>query len=331
MNLPLIQQPYIYSSLGLLTNLPYMFTAGEASIQYCSQQFFIATQKNFKLFKVKKAYTGVQVIEPASEKTLNFINMINAYVPIAMDVIVHSNYKLTPHLRLMNEQVQVIKQIFPIGINSYQLSDQRYISSLIPTLEGMVIMLKKFSVQSLHIKDFDERKKWKNDQLKTIMSLFRNGYKKKPRANLVRLIINHLPNKLGGFEENKVESNISAQVQQTIKVLVQENDEGIIHLFYQVTRDLAGGYCTQIFVISSLEYDFTTRAITVDKSQIVSLDSMSQQSIYMFMMKTVSLDLHGLEGFNQESIKQWFQQYLSSHQYLYYKSKEISPDMIVVK
>lgn len=331
MNLPLIQQPYIYSFLSLSTDLPYMLTAGEASIQYCSQQFFIATQKNFKLFKVKKAYTGVQVIEPASEKTLNFINMINGYVPIAMDIIVNSNYKLSPHLRLMNEQVQVIKQIFPIGVNPYQLSDQRYISSLIPTLEGMVIMIKKFSTQSLHIKDLEERKKWKNGQLKTIMSLFRQGYKKEPRANLVRLIINHFPNRPSGFEENKVESDIFAQVQQTIKVLMQENNEGIIHLFYQVTRNLAGIYITQIFVITSLEHDFTTRAITVDKSQIVSLDSMSQQSTYMFMMKTVSLDLHGLEGFKQENIKQWFQQFLSSHQYLYYKSKYISPEMIVVR
>src|SRR5690606_33493841 len=131
---------------------------------------------------------------------LNFINMINTYVPIAMNVVIHSNYKLTPHLRLMNEQLQVIKQIFPMGINPYQLSDQRYISSLIPTLEGVVILLKKFSMQSLHIKDFEERKKWQNDQLKKIMSLFRKGYTKEPRANLVRLIIKHLPHRASGFE-----------------------------------------------------------------------------------------------------------------------------------
>lgn len=331
MNLPFARQPYPHSTTDLSIDSQHLYVASEVGIQYCSQQFFVVTQKNFKLFKLQKADTGKQVTVPASEKTLSFINMINSYIPIAMHVLCHPSYKFSPHLRLMNEQLGVVAQILPIGINAYQLSDQRYISSLIPTLEGMLILLKKFSMQPLHIKDFNERKSWKNAQLKTVMSLFRKGYRKEPRAKFVMLTIKHVPRVLGGFEDNKIESDISIQVQQTIETLLQENDEGIIHLFYQTTRDLAGEYCTQIFVITSAQHDFTTRSITVDESQIVSLDSMGNQTTYMFMINTVPLDLHGFDGLNQVSIKQWFQQFLSSHQYLYYQSKDISPDIIVVK
>ncbi|WHR57448.1 hypothetical protein [Acinetobacter haemolyticus] len=51
----------------------------------------------------------------------------------------------------------------------------------------------------------------------------------------------------------------------------------------------------------------------------------------MFKVNTDPLDIHGLDGFDQEFVKQSFQQFLSSYLYLYYHSKEISPDIIIVK
>ena len=51
----------------------------------------------------------------------------------------------------------------------------------------------------------------------------------------------------------------------------------------------------------------------------------------MFKVSADPLDIHGLDGLGQDCVKQSFQQFLSSHLYLYYQSKDISPDIIIVK
>lgn len=79
MKLSFAQPAYIYSNTDLSIESPYAFIASEGVVQHCSQQFSVITQKSFKLFKLKKSYAGAQIIVPVSEKTLDYMNMINMY------------------------------------------------------------------------------------------------------------------------------------------------------------------------------------------------------------------------------------------------------------
>ncbi|MCU4492807.1 hypothetical protein KTI63_10040 [Acinetobacter guillouiae] len=332
MNLSFAQQPYIYSATDLSIDSTCFFTASEGNLHFWSQQFFIATHLNYKLFKLKKSYTGAQIIVPVSEKTLDFINMINMYAPISVQVIHNQNYKLSEHVKFTNEVLEEAIKMLPTRINSSQFSDQRYVSHIAPILENILDSMKRFSVNSIHIKDVQVRRLWVSAQLKVIMSLFRKVYKKEQRANLVTITVNHLTANTTHLTQDEIERKISIQVQQIVCELLHENDHGVFHLFSKSHRDLMGGYYTQIFVITAYKFNFQTSSIAMDQHQAGELNLPMNQLTYMFFAKTVSLNIHGLDGGRDlDDVKQSFQQYLSSHQYLYYKSKDISPDMIVVK
>ena len=331
MNLTFAQQPYIYSSTDLTGDSLYMFTAREGVIYNCSQQFFVVTQKNFVLFKQKKSYAGAQIIVPSSEKTLDFINMINMYVPIGVYAIHNQNYKFAEHIRLMNEMFENAIKLLPTRINTSQFSDQIYINSIVSVLDNILNSLKRFSSSAVHIKDVADRKLWINDQFKRVMSLFRKVYNKEQRANFVTITVSHLTSASINLNQEDVERQISIQTQQIVCELLHENEQGVFHLFYKTYRDLSGAYFTQIFVITDQNFIFTTNSIVMDQNQTVEFSLATKHSTYMFVMNSVALDIHGLDGFDQNRVKQEFQQFLSSHQYLYYKSKDISPDIIVVK
>ena len=331
MNLPFAQQPYIYSTTDLSNDSSYMFTASEAVLLSCSQHFFISTRTNFQLFKLKKSYTGAQITVPASEKTLEFVNMINNYVPIGLNILHNQNYRLAEHIRLMNEVLDGAIKILPTRINPSQFSDQNYILSIAPALENILNTLKRFSATAVHNKDVDERKLWVSTQLKTIMRLFRKVYKNEKKANLVMITVSHLTMNTMHLSQDEIERNIAVQTQQIICELLHENETAVYHLFYRSYRDMMGGYYTEIFVITDDRAIFQTHSILLDQNQPVSLNSSVSQSTYMFMMKSIPLHIHGLDGIDQDYVKQLFQQFLSSHQYLYYKSKDISPDIIVVR
>src|SRR5690606_8013625 len=145
MNLSFAQQPCIYSITDLSIDSPYAFIASEGVVHYCSQQFSVVTQKNFKLFKLKKSYAGAHVIVPSSDKTLDFINMINMFVPISAYVLLNPNYKLAEHARCMNGVVEQVIQFLPTRINAYQLSDQGYTKSIAPILDETLNSLTRFS------------------------------------------------------------------------------------------------------------------------------------------------------------------------------------------
>jgi len=332
MNLQFAQQPYIYSITDLSNDSSYLFSASEAVLLSCSQQFFICTRTNFQLFKLKKTYTGAQITVPASEKTLEFVNMINHYVPIGLHVLHNQNYKIAEHVRLMNEVLEEATKTLPTRINASQFSDQRYVSHIAPILENMLNSMKRFSATTLYNKDIDERKLWVSTQLKTIMGLFRRVYKNEKQANLVMITVNHLTMNTMYLSQDEVERNIAIQSQQIICELLHENETAVYHLFYRSYRDMMGGYYTEIFVVTDDRAIFTTHSIAIDHNQSVNLNSSVSQLTYMFMMKSIPLHIHGLDGgVDLDNVKQTFQQYLSSHQYLYYKSKEISPDIQVIK
>ncbi len=331
MNLQFAQQPYIYSITDLSIDSPYTFIASEGVVHSCSQLFSIVTQKNFKLFKLKKSYAGAQIIVPVSEKTLDFTNMINMYIPIGAYAIHNQNYKFAEHVRQMNEVLEQAIQLLPTRINTYQLSDQIYISSIAPILENILNSFKRFSTSTLHIKDVADRKLWVNDQLKRVMSLLRKVYNKEKRANLVMVTVNHLTLNTAHLTQDEIERKISIQAQQVVCELLHENEQGVFHLFHRTYRDLSGAYYTQIFVITDRNFTFTTNSIALDQNQSEGFSSVIEHATYMFTVKADPLDVQGLDGFDQERVKQSFQQFLSSHLYLYYQSKEISPDIIIVK
>lgn len=331
MNLPFARPPYLYSTTDFSIDSQHMYVASEAGIQYCSQQFFVVIQKNFKLFTLKKNYSGAQVITPTSEKTLDFINMINMYVPIGAYAIHNQNYKFAEHVRLMNAVLEDAIKILPTRINPSQLSDQIYINSIAPVLENILNSFKRFSTGAVHIKDVADRKSWINEHLKGVMSLFRKVYNKAQKANLVTITVSHLTLNTTHLTQDETERKLSIQVQQIVCELLHENEQGIFHLFYKSYRDLSGAYYTQIFVITDQNFVFTTNSIALDPNQSVDINSATNQSTYMFNVNGVLLDVHGLDGVDQDRVKQEFQQLLSSHQYLYYKSKDISPDIVIVK
>lgn len=332
MNLPFAQQPYIYSTTDFSNDSSYMFTASEAVLLSCSQHFFISTRTNFQLFKLKKSYTGAQITVPASEKTLEFVNMIDHYVPIGLHILHNQNYKIAEHVRLMNELLEEATKILPTSINPSQFSDQRYVSHIAPILENILNSMKRFSATPVHNKDTDERKLWVSTQLKTMMGLFRRVYKNEKQANLVMITVSHLITNTMHLSQDEVERNIAVQSQQIICELLHQNETTVYHLFYRSYRDMMGGYYTEIFVVTNDRAIFTTHSIALDQNQSVSLNSSISQLTYMFMMKSIPLHIHGLDGgVDLDNVKQIFQRYLSSHQYLYYKSKEISPDIIVVR
>lgn len=331
MNLPFARQPYLYSTTDFSMDAQHMYVVSEAGIQSYSQQFFVVTQKNFKLFTLKKNYTGAQVITPASEKTLDFINMINMYVPIAAYVIHNQNYKFAEHVRLMNAVLEDAIKILPTRINPSQLSDQVYINSIAPVLENVLNSFKRFSTAAVHVKDVSDRKSWLNEQLKGVMSLFRKVYNKAQKANLVTITVSHLTLNTTHLTQDEIERKISIQVQQIVCELLHENEQGVFHLFHKSYRELSGTYYTQIFVLTDQNFVLTTNSIALDPNQSVDINSVVNQVTYMFRVNVAVLDVHGLDGIDQNRVKQEFQQYLSSHQYLYYKSKEISPDIIIVK
>lgn len=331
MNLPFAQQPYFYSVTDLSIESPYAFIASEGVIHHCAQQFSVVTHKSFKLFKLKKSYAGAQIIVPVSEKTLDFINMINMYIPIGAYAIHNPYYKFAEHVRQMNEVLEQTIQLLPTRINTCQLSDQNYIGSIAPILETILNSFKRFSTSTLHMKDMAERKLWVNDQLKSIMALFRKVYNKEQRANLVMVTVNHLTLNIAHLTQDEIERKIAIQAQQVVCELLHENEQGVFHLFHKTYRDLSGAYYTQIFVITDRNLIFTTNSIVLDQNQSAGFSSAIEHSTYMFTVKSEPLDMHGLDGLDQECVKQSFQQFLSSHLYLYYQSKEISPDIIIVK
>ena len=331
MNLPFAQQPYFYSTTDLSIDSQHMYVASEGGLEYCSQQFFVVTQKNFKLFKLKKAYTGAQIITPVSEKTLEFINMINMFAPIGLNVLHNQNYKFAPHVRVMNEVLEGAIQVLPTRINVSQFMDQNYMAKIVPVLENTVNFLKQFSTSSVHRKDSEARKLWVSTQLKQVMSLFSKVYNTEQRANLVTITVNHLTLNTAPLTQDEIERNISTQVKKIVGTLLQENDAAIFHLFHKTYRDLLGVYYTQIFVITDQKFVFSTNSIALDHNQTIEINSANNQSTYMFTVNAVLLDLHGLDGLDQDHVKQSFLLFLSRHQYLYYKSKYISPEMIAVR
>lgn len=331
MKLSFAQPPYIYSNTDLSIESPYTFIASEGVVHHCSQQFSVVTQKSFKLFKLKQSYAGAQIIVPVSEKTLDFINMINMYIPIAAYALHNQNYKFASHVRHMNEVLETAIQLLPTRINTYQLSDQNYICSIAPILENILNAFKRFSTSSVNMKDMAERKLWMNGQLKRVMTLFRKVYNKEQRANLVMVTVNHLTSNIAHLTRDEIERKITNQAQQVVSELLHENEQGVFHLFHKTYRDLSGAYYTQIFVITDRNLIFTTNSILLDQNQGAGYGSAIEHSTYMFKVNADPLDVHGLDGFDQECVKRSFQQFLSSHSYLYYQSKEISPDIIIVK
>lgn len=331
MKLSFAQPAYIYSNTDLSIESPYAFIASEGVVQHCSQQFSVITQKSFKLFKLKKSYAGAQIIVPVSEKTLDYMNMINMYIPIGAYALNNQNYKFAEHIRQMNEVLEPAIQLLPTRINTYQLSDQNYIGCIAPILENILNAFKRFSTSTLHMKDMAGRKLWMSDQLKSVMALFRKVYNKEQRANLVVVTVNHLTLNIAHLTQDEIERKISIQAQQVVCELFHENEQGVFHLFHRTYRDLSGAYYTQIFVITDRKLIFTTNSILLDPNQSAGFNSAIEHSTYMFKVNADPLDIHGLDGFDQECVKQSFQQFLSSHLYLYYHSKEISPDIIIVK
>ncbi|EOA4415977.1 TPA: hypothetical protein ACGHB6_001414 [Acinetobacter baumannii] len=257
--------------------------------------------------------------------------MINMYIPIGAYALHNQNYKFASHVRHMNEVLETAIQLLPTRINTYQLSDQNYIGSIAPILENILNAFKRLSTSTLHMKDMAERKLWMNDQLKSVMTLFRKVYNKEQRANLVMVTVNHLTSNIAHLTQDEIERKITNQVQQVVSELLHENEQGVFHLFHKTYRDLSGAYYTQIFVITDRNLIFTTNSILLDQNQGAGYGSAIEHSTYMFKVNADPLDLHGLDGFDQECVKQSFQQFLSSHSYLYYQSKDISPDIITVK
>lgn len=331
MKLSFAQPPYIYSVTDLSIESPYAFIASEGVIHDCSQQFSVVTQKTFKLFKLKKLYAGAQIIVPVSEKTLDFINMINMYMPIDAYVLHNQNYKFAQHIRQMNEVLELAIQLLPTRINTYQLSNQNYIGCIAPVLENILNVFKRFSTSTLHMKDMVERKLWMSDQLKSVMALFRKVYNKEQRANLVVVTVNHLTLNIAHLTQEEIERKISIQAQQVVCELLHENEQGVFHLFHRTYRDLSGAYYTQIFVITDRNLIFTTNSILLNQNHSAGFSSAIEHSTYRFTVSVDPLDIHGLDGLGQDCVKQSFQQFLSSHLYLYYQSKDISPDIIIVK
>lgn len=329
MNIPI--QP---TSLILSAYQPHI-CVNEYNLSIMQKISQIITNRDYKPFKLKtkkQAQIYTQYYVTNSPHTDHAFEHLQNIQPISTLLLQHPSFKLSQSVKAVQNAYTNLGYNSDGPINPILLHNEHYVEGIKPAVDAFVYELKSHSTSKISISDREQRVALIKEIRKANVPVMKKLFKTHQRFNLnVFTYIFHMQN-CESSDKPIIEQGLTRQISNMIDQFLENHQSEILALFFCIQRDLSNNYVLTIYCATERECQPLSMKdyIPLRDGNYMILSPYSNITLSIYEAN-FPMDIQDVDGINEKSWKDFFGQSLSKYNYVYYKSKFVSPDFFYKK